>query len=233
MSIELLEEAAERLEPVLGEVVFVGAATLVLWITDPAAPEIRPTRDVDVIVEVFARPDYHRFEQRLRDLRFREDQESGVICRWTHRDSDLILDAMPADPEILGFQNRWQRKSLPHAVSVELPSDRVIRAVPPAYLLATKLEAFAGRGAGDFLGSRDFSDIVALVDGREEIVADVVAAEDDLRAYIASELARLMEDVRFDDGLAGHLDPDPGSQGRIDEIVMPRIGVLVGVSETP
>lgn len=57
MSIQLLEEAAARLEPVLEEVVFVGAATLVLWITDPAAPEVRPTRDVDVIVEVFARPE--------------------------------------------------------------------------------------------------------------------------------------------------------------------------------
>jgi len=233
MSIELLEEAAQRLKPVLDEVVFVGAATLVLWITDPAAPEIRPTRDVDVIVEVFARPEYHRFEDRLRDLRFREDQESGVICRWTHRDSDLILDAMPADPEILGFENQWQRKSLPHAVSVDLPSGRVIRAVPPAYLLATKLEAFAGRGEGDFLGSRDFSDIVALVDGREEIVADVADAEDDLRAYIASELGRLMEDVRFDDGIAGQLDPDPGSQARIDEIVMPRMRALLGSPDAP
>jgi hypothetical protein len=231
VSIELLEEAAQRLEPVLDQVVFVGAATVVLWITDPAAPEIRPTRDVDVIVEVFARPEYHRFEERLRELGFREDQESGVICRWTHRDSGLILDAMPADPEILGFENQWQRKSLPHAVSLDLPSGRTIRAVPPAYLLATKLEAFAGRGEGDFLGSRDFSDIVALVDGREEIVADVSDAEDDLRAYIASEFARLMDDVRFDDGIAGHLDPDPGSQARTDEIVMPRIRALLGAPD--
>lgn len=227
MSIQLLEEAAGRLEPVLDEVVFVGAATLVLWITDPAAPEIRPTRDVDVIVEVFARRDYYRFEERLRELGFREDQESGVICRWNHRDSGLILDAMPADAGILGFENEWQKKALPYAVDHQLASGRVVRAVPPAYLLATKLEAFAGRGNGDFLGSRDFADIVALIDGREEIVADVVAAAADLRAYVAAEFERLMDDPRFEDGIAGGLSPDAGSQARVDEIVLPRIRHLV------
>jgi hypothetical protein len=223
VSIQLLEEAAALLEPVLDEVAFVGAATLVLWITDPAAPEIRPTRDVDVIVEVFARPEYHRFEQRLRELGFREDQASGVICRWNHRVSGLILDAMPADAGILGFENEWQKKALPHAPHRELPSGRRIRAVPPAYLLATKLEAFAGRGNDDFLGGRDFADIVTLIDGREAIVPEVTAADIDLRTYVATQFRRLMQDPRFEDGVAGGLAPDAGSQARLGEIVMPRI----------
>jgi UDP-glucose 4-epimerase len=38
---------------------------------------------------------------------------------------------------------------------------------PPAYLLATKLEAFRSRGKDDLYGSRDFEDIIALIDGRE------------------------------------------------------------------
>jgi hypothetical protein len=32
-------------------------------------------------------------------------------------------------------------------------------------LLATKIEAFKGRGEGDFPASRDLADIIALVDG--------------------------------------------------------------------
>ena len=43
MSIELLEIAAETLGELLEEVVFVGGATVVLWITDPGAPPVRPT----------------------------------------------------------------------------------------------------------------------------------------------------------------------------------------------
>ena len=52
MSLELLELAAARLGELLDELVFVGGATVELWITDPAAPEFRPTYDVDAIVEV-------------------------------------------------------------------------------------------------------------------------------------------------------------------------------------
>jgi hypothetical protein len=66
VSIEMLEAAAAALGDLLGEVVFVGGATIGLWITDPAAPPPRPTKDVDVIVEVASRGAFHEFEQRLR-----------------------------------------------------------------------------------------------------------------------------------------------------------------------
>ena len=35
-----------------------------------------------------------------------------MICRWRFRESGLILDAMPADAAILGFDNRWQGVSI-------------------------------------------------------------------------------------------------------------------------
>lgn len=41
MSFELLERGAAALGPLSDDVVFVGGATLVLWITDPAAPPPR------------------------------------------------------------------------------------------------------------------------------------------------------------------------------------------------
>lgn len=116
MNIELLELAAVALDDLLSEVVFVGGATVGLWITDPAAPPARPTKDVDVVVEVTTLPAFYAFEERLRARRFREDQEGGVICRWRHPASGLILDAMPASAGILGFENRWQSAALPHAV---------------------------------------------------------------------------------------------------------------------
>jgi hypothetical protein len=81
MSIALLEVAAAHLGALVSEVVFVGGATIELWITDEAAPEVRPTVDVDVVVDVATRSQLARFEQRLRAIGFREDQSSGVICR--------------------------------------------------------------------------------------------------------------------------------------------------------
>lgn len=108
MSLELLDLGAAALGPLIEEVVFVGGASVVLWITDPAAPPPRPTKDVDVIVEVAGRWGYEQFSKRLRAQGFAEDVESRVICRWRHASFDLLLDVMPTDPAILGFSNRWR-----------------------------------------------------------------------------------------------------------------------------
>ena len=230
MSLDLLERAARALGPVLGDVVFLGGASVVLWITDPAAPAPRPTKDVDVVVEVTSRASFHDFEARLRNLGFREDQEDGIICRWQYSERDLVLDAMPADAAILGFENRWQGASIPHAVDRVLPSGAVIRAAPPTYLLATKIEAFNGRGHEDFLGSRDFGDVILLIDGREELVAEVRGSESDVRSYIATELTRLRGHARFREGVSGALQADAASQARAEAVVLPRIEDLIDES---
>jgi hypothetical protein len=125
--IEILESAAAVLGPLVDDVVFVGGATIALWTTDQAASNFRPTDDVDVIVEVASRSEYYRFEDRLRELDFVNDQ-GGVICRFRHPAEDLILDVMPTEATFLGFENRWQKESFPHAVPVELPSGtRLVR----------------------------------------------------------------------------------------------------------
>jgi hypothetical protein len=230
VSIELLELGAAVLGDLTDEVVFVGGATVTLWITDPAAPPPRPTQDVDVIVEVATRADYHAFEERLRGAEFRDD--GRVICRWRHPATGLVLDAMPTDAELLGFENRWQREAFPHAEEITLPSGTKIRAVSPPFMLATKLEAFLGRGEGDLLGSRDFTDIVALVDGREELEGDVAAAPEELRSYVVDTLHPLLEHPRLLDGVRGQLLPDAASQSRADEIVIPRLRLMAQAVDT-
>lgn len=43
--------------------------------------------------------------------------------------------------------------------------------------IATKLEAFAGRGAGNFLTSHDIEDVLNIVDWREELTAEIAEPE--------------------------------------------------------
>jgi hypothetical protein len=97
VSFELLERASQALEPVLSDVVFLGGASIVLWITDPAASAPRPTKDVDVdvVVGVISRAAFHAFEERLRSQGFKEDQEDGIICRWRHREDASHTQAGP------------------------------------------------------------------------------------------------------------------------------------------
>ena len=215
MSIELLGTAADALAPLLGRVVFLGGATISLWMTDPAARAPRVTYDVDVVAEVVTLASYETFQAELRRAGFTEDVESGVICRWQHAGTGLILDAVPAEPRLAGFGGRWLRPAVEASVEHQLPSGKIIRVVPPAHLVATKLEAFSDRGHDDCIASRDFEDIVLLIDSREELGAELEGAPAELRAYVRYEFDRVMRLRSFEYGVEGALRvPVPGRAPR-------------------
>ncbi len=147
---------------------------------------------------------------------------------------ELVIDLMPGDAAILGFENRWQRPALDHAKDVSLPSGQRIRAIPPPYLIATKLEAWNGRGNGDHLRSHDLEDIITLIDGRGEVADEVEDAPSDLREFLSREIATLLDQPRFLDtidgtvvgfGLSGS-GSGSGDEDRVDEVVLPRFRAL-------
>jgi hypothetical protein len=180
----LFESVVRLLASVLDELVFVGGCTTGLFITDPAAGGIRPTKDVDAIVDVTSYAGYAALSERLRALGLAEDTTPGApLCRW--RRDDLIVDVMPVDEHVLGFSNRWYPAAIEAAQTLNIAGHDV-RVVTPALFIATKLEAFQGRGGGDIVASHDLEDIIAVVDGRPEIVSEVAAASTDVRRYIAS-----------------------------------------------
>jgi hypothetical protein len=55
----------------------------------------------------------------------------------------------------------------------ELEPGLTILMVSPVYFCASKLEAFGDRGKNDYLGSRDLEDLIAVVDGRAELVGEI------------------------------------------------------------
>ena len=63
---------------------FVGGCTAGLLLTDSAVEGIRPTKDVDAIVEAATLRQYYELESRLPALGFVRDADSEVICRWRH-----------------------------------------------------------------------------------------------------------------------------------------------------
>lgn len=230
----MLERAAQELTPFLDEVAFVGGATIALWITDEGAPTPRVTKDVDLVVEVVSRAGWYRFEERLRAHGLRNDSSSRVICRWKAGSpgDELVVDLMPGDASILGFENRWQRPALDHAETYPLPAGQRIRAISPPYLLATKLEAWSGRGGGDHLRSHDLEDVIRLVDGRAEVVEEVGDASDNLRSFLSHEIGTLLDQPRFLDAIDGTVigfgRGRSSDRDRVEEIVLPRLRALAG-----
>ncbi len=64
----LLARAVDRLGPLVDRMVFLGGCATALLLTDPAAPEVRPTQDVDAITEVASLADYYRLSEELREF---------------------------------------------------------------------------------------------------------------------------------------------------------------------
>jgi hypothetical protein len=217
-------QAAESLGPIADEVVFLGGATLGLWLSDPGAAEPRVTVDVDVVVVVAGLGEYYALGDRLKARGFFEDEASGVMCRWRHR-GGTVLDVMPTDDQVLGFANRWYPEAFATAVEVQLPDGRRIRAVSPTYIVATKIEAFRNRGKGDYLASHDFEDLVRLLDGRRELVEEIEAAASDVRTFILEAIQTMTSDPFFETGVAGALTGGPDAADRLP-IVLDRIARL-------
>lgn len=91
-NLHMLEVVAGALKELTTEVVFVGGATVVLYLPPAATAavhEIRPTEDVDCVIEVASRLEYSKLEARVRELGFKHVPE-GPICRW--KISQVIVD---------------------------------------------------------------------------------------------------------------------------------------------
>jgi hypothetical protein len=201
------------------EVVFVGGMVRGLLVTDPAVEGPRPTKDVDVILDISGLVEFEEVCARLRRLGFREDPaENAPICRYILRDPppgtpNPPVDFMPVDPAVLGFSNVWYPDAFQSSVTVDT-SAGAVRLINGPCFVATKLESFAARGSGDYY-HHDLEDFVVLVDGRPSLLSELAAAPGELRNFVAEEVTQLLSDQDFLDSLPGHLSPDDASQQRL------------------
>lgn len=206
-NLEMLRLAVEQLGDLADELVFVGGSTTGLFITDEASADVRATKDVDAIVEAATYSTYADFESRLRSAEFLHDtSENAPMCRWIKHNT--IFDLLPLNGDILGFENSWYREAFETATTYQITPATSIRVVTPVYFLATKLEAFTNRGNNDYLGSSDLEDIIAVINGREEITAEIKNAPDNVRTFISNYFTDLLSQRSFTDALPGHLNPD-------------------------
>lgn len=224
-NLEIMVQAVTRLDQLCNNLVFIGGCATGLLITDPAAPEVRPTIDVDAIVEVTSLSEYYKLEKELQDRGFKQSmQEDAPICRWVAE--EIILDVIPTDPKILGFGNKWHKPAIKNAAPITLENNITVNMVSAPYFLATKMEAFLTRGEGDYYASHDLEDVIAVIDGRPKLIDEIENEGKDLKKYLAEIFETLIKDERFLEAIPGHLPPDEASQAR-SEIILKRINQII------
>jgi hypothetical protein len=129
---------------------------------------------------------------------------------------DMRIDFMP-DDDTLGFSNRWFKDAMATSTPYALDAETTINLVHPVYFIATKLEAYKGRGRNDALRSHDIEDILNLLDGRPEVLQEVRQAPEEVRAYISQEITLLLDDANFEYAVASQTRGDKDRENLLFE----------------
>ncbi len=210
LHIELIKQVATEFGDLLPKFVFVGGSVAGILITDPSIEDVRPTDDVDVVVAVGNYAKYAVLQEQLRARNFKHVMD-GPNCRF--KVGEIIVDVMPTDETILGFNNRWYPVVTESATEMNLEGT-LIRIISAPLFICTKLEAFADRGKNDFLMSHDIEDVVSIIDGRAELFAEVAQSDDAVKAYLHQQFDWLINNVNFMDAVPGMVSGGPDREER-------------------
>jgi hypothetical protein len=202
------------------QVVFVGGSVTELYADYPEISDIRPTIDVDCIIDIqiCTYLDYSNLEEKLRKLGFANDTSENVpICRKIYK--GIIVDFMPVSPDILGFSNLWYKDGIANKTSITLPDGTSIFILPVEYFVATKLEAMHNRGGADIRGSHDWEDIVYVLDNCSRFIQNFRQCNNfHLIEYLKEKFNILLHDNNIREIIYSVL-PYNAEEEHIDEIL--------------
>lgn len=161
----------------------------------------------------------------LRSLGARPDtREDAPRCRWIL--SDVTLDVLAPFDDAPGPHNEWHSVDPQATVKVTLETGATVRVLNGPHLLGSKIVAFRSpyrRNAGDWYASKDYGDIVTLLDGLD-FEAALRSSPSSLGDYVAGFLSTVAadEDARW--GMEGALaGVHPGQSDEVTEFLMSRI----------
>ncbi len=222
--------ATVKIARALGElnrqVVFVGGAMVSLYVDDPSAEDIRPTKDIDLTFQITTVSQLEELRQALTDKGFREHADSDVICRFAFE--DLLVDVMSTQSIGWASGNRWFAAGFHKAIIVRLEEVEV-QILPLPYFMASKLDAFFDRGRQDVYASHDLEDIVYLLNYSTQLVEQILNADDEaVKNYLIDSIREMVADERIMNALPGHLYYD-GADERMEIISGKMKAIINGV----
>lgn len=180
---------AETLQQLPEKVVFVGGSILSLY-ADRQIFEVRPTYDIDVIVALVKYSERIQYEEKIRNLGFQHDIDSGIVCRFKLH--DIIVDIMPTNDETIGFNNKWYEAGFTNSIAYETKLGFTFNILDAPFFLATKFEAFNQRGQGDGRTSHDFEDIIFILENRSTIWNELNSCNPELKSYFIHQFENLL-----------------------------------------
>jgi len=156
--------ATKKIALALGElnknVVYVGGAVVSFYIDDTSAEDVRPTKDIDISMEIASLGKLEKIREDLIQKGFYQTSEDDVICRFRYE--DIKVDVMATKAIGWAPANPWFGPGFKEIIHFKV-DEIEINCLSLPYFLATKFTAFYDRGAKDPRTSHNFEDIVYLL----------------------------------------------------------------------
>ena len=209
VNIEMIQNVAHALSQIDEEFVFVGGASVSLYLDLDIADDVRPTEDVDVIIKIASKAKYSLLSEKLAKAKFTPDTSKGApIVRWKYLGT--TIDIMPLDEDILGFSNQYYKDGFENREQYTLPNGTQIFILPLAYFLATKQEAYFNRGVKEPRFSKDLEDIVALLSDAKDF--SKAYEHQSLLADLKTGFQKIFDTPESNEAIRGMLQGTPKGQ---------------------
>lgn len=204
INIAVVSKVAKALKELLDKMVFVGGAVVSLYADDAGADDVRPTKDVDMTVDLAGFSEWAKMQERLAELGFSPDPAEKIISRYRYQ--DVLVDIMPADVSAIIPFDILYKEGFKYSQNEKLPDGTTIRLLPVTYFLATKFSAFHDR-ATDPRTSKDFEDIIYVTDNCTYLQEEIRQADEKVKNYLKQEYEKLWNDKHRDELIGCHLSP--------------------------
>ena len=197
----VIKKIAVALGDLNERVMYVGGAVVSLYINDPGADDVRPTKDIDISLEIASLGELEALRQKLNSKGFIQSAEDNIICRFRY--DDVKIDVMSTKAIGWAPANPWFAPGFLRKQQQQVENENILILALP-YFLASKFTAFNDRGAKDPRSSHDFEDIVYILDNRKNLT-EIVQAPKDVRKYLYSEFSGILNDGVKQEAILGNL----------------------------
>jgi predicted nucleotidyltransferase len=222
INLGVIRKIAHALQDMNERVVYVGGAVVSLYANDPAADDVRPTKDIDISLEIASLGELEEIRKSLIKKGFKQSLEDDVICRFRYE--DIKLDVMGTKEIGWAPANPWFGPGFKHLEKLQI-EDKTIHILPLTYFLATKFTAFHDRGEKDARTSHDLEDITYILDNRTDLVEIILQAPNDVIAFLKLEFRAIINNNSLQEAMAGNLYYETQTQ-RL-EIILNKLGKIV------
>lgn len=209
INLGIVKQVAKALGELNENAVYVGGAVVSLYADDPAADDVRPTKDVDISLEIASFSELEKLREKLVAKGFTQRAESTVNCRfWL---GEIMVDVMSTKAVGWAPANEWFEPGFRN-IRINNIDGMTIRILSFPYFLATKFAAFLDRGIADARASKDFEDIVYLLDNRLGLSEEVLSAPVEVRQYLWEQIQDILNKPQLKEAILAHLYPETQMQ---------------------